>query len=153
MAVWNHGAGWHRLAGGQRDISFDDNTGNKISTEELGLAMGEAQKITGEKIEIYGSDACLMGMAEVAGEMKDSVKYFAGSQDLEPGEGWPYGPFIQRWTAKPEMDGRELAKVLTEEYIKSYSGGVYGNKSVTFSAYDLSKYDRLTQSIASVTLS
>jgi hypothetical protein len=40
VAVWNHGNGWQILNLGAgaitRDISYDDNTGNKITTEELG---------------------------------------------------------------------------------------------------------------------
>jgi len=39
IAVWNHGNGWHLMnAGGgmqMQDISYDDNTGHKITTEEL----------------------------------------------------------------------------------------------------------------------
>lgn len=152
VAVWNHGAGWHRIGKNVvRDISFDDNTGHTITTEQLGLAMRESMAITGSKIELYGSDACLMGMAEVAAEMKDSVKYFAGSQDLEPGEGWPYSTFIQKWVAKPTMDGAELSTVLTNEYIKAYQkGGVYKPAAVTFSAFDMSKYDNVARSMSAL---
>ena len=52
-----------------KDISYDDVSGHVITTEQLALAMGEIQKITGNKVELYGSDACLMAMAEIAGEM------------------------------------------------------------------------------------
>ncbi len=152
IAVWNHGSGWHRIGKNMvRDISFDDNTGNTITTEQLGLAMQESMKITGDRIELYGSDACLMGMIEVAAEMKDSVKYFAGSQDLEPGEGWPYNTFIQKWIANPTMDGAELASVLTSEYIKAYqTGGVYKPAAVTFSAFDMSRYNSVAQSMGAL---
>lgn len=151
VAVWNHGSGWHRIKQDiYRDISYDENTGNHITTEQLGTALKEASQIIGKKIELYASDACLMAMAEVAGEMKDSVSFFAGSQDLEPGEGWPYSTFMKRWVANPLIDGAELGKILTEEYVKSYNGGIYGFKNVTFSAFDLSKYPSLAIAIGNL---
>lgn len=146
VAVWNHGTGWNfqemRTRGAHyEDISFDDNTGNKITTEELGLAMSEIKQYIGRNVDIYGSDACLMQMMEVASEMKDSVNYIVGSEDLEPGEGWPYAPFMTKWTQNPQIAPADLAVLLSKEYLASYSGGVYGNKSVTFSALDISKLD------------
>ncbi len=144
--VWNHGSGWHlqdiNVGFHVNDISYDDTTGHKITTEQLGVALGQIAQATGQKVELYASDACLMAMGEVAGEMTNSVKYFGGSQETEPGEGWPYQTFLGRLAAKPTMNGGDLAVALSEEYQKSYSGGVYGNKEVTFSAWDLSKMDR-----------
>ncbi len=150
ISVWNHGSGWKRLRvdGNMHisDISYDDNTGNKITTEQLGLAMAESKKIIGHNIDIYGSDACLMQMVEVATEMKDSVDYFVGSQETEPGEGWPYAPFMEKWSAAPSQTPAEISVLLSKEYLKAYSGGVYGNKEVTFSALDVSKLDAFISS-------
>ncbi len=149
IAVWNHGNGWHLMNAGfqVRDISNDDLTGNRITTEQLGMAMEEAAKIIGHKVDIYGSDACLMAMAEIAGEMKDSVSYFVGSQDLEPGYGWPYSTWMKRWEANPKATGADVSKYLTEEYLKAYSGGIYGRQKVTFSAYDMSRMDGLYSAV------
>lgn len=147
VAVWNHGSGWNKTTLKPMDISFDDNTGNHITTEELGLAMSEAKKIIGHNVDIYGSDACLMQMIEVAGEMKDSVDYFVGSQDVEPGEGWPYAPFIKKWTDAPMSTPAQISVLLSKEYLAAYSGGVYGKRSVTFAAWDMSKLDGLYASI------
>lgn len=153
VAVWNHGSGWHRsaLGGGMvspMDISFDDNTGNAITTEELGLAMFEAKKIIGRNVDIYGSDACLMQMMEVGGEMQGAVDIMVGSQELEPGEGWPYAPFVKQWIARPTMTATEVATLLSKEYKKSYDGGVYGSKQdTTFSAVDLNKFPALYASL------
>ncbi len=151
VAVWNHGSGWHfqemnKANVGINDISFDDNTGNHITTEQLGLAMAEIKQYIGRNIDIYGSDACLMQMVEVAAEMKDSVNYFVGSEETEPGEGWPYAPFMQRWVSNPQQTPAELSIALSQEYLKAYSGGVYGQKSVTFSALDMSKLDAVISS-------
>jgi len=123
--VWNHGSGWHNLKRGGigvLDISHDDLTGHKISTVELGMAMEDASKAIGKPIEVYGSDACLMQMAEVAAEMYGSVNYFVGSQELEPGEGWAYQTFLKPLIANPTMPTAELGKLMTKGYVDSYSG-------------------------------
>ncbi len=153
VAVWNHGSGWHfqdlnNKEGGLHttDISFDDNTGNHITTEQLGTAMKEIKDIIGHNVDIYGSDACLMQMIEVVGEMKDSVDYFVGSQETEPGEGWPYETFMKAWTQNPNSTPAEVSVSLSKEYLKAYTGGVYGTKSVTFSAMDVSKVGALITS-------
>ncbi len=146
IAVWNHGSGWHRVNSfGEpvemqpNDISYDDITGHKITSEDMGVAMAEAKKIIGHNVDIYGSDACLMAMAEVAAEMKDSVDYFVGSQETEPGEGWPYNKWMARWAADANPTAANVSKYLSEEYMKAYTGGIYGTQDVTFSAWDMSK--------------
>ncbi len=145
IAVWNHGNGWHLMNSGNsnfhvNDISFDDNTGNKITTEQLGLAMAESAKIIGHKVDVYGSDACLMAMGEIAAELKNSVSYFVGSEDVEPGYGWPYTPFISRWAKNPSASPRDVSVFITEEYLKSYDGGVYGSMDVTFSSMEMAQF-------------
>lgn len=153
VAVWNHGSGWHFQnakvkSGGVsiNDISFDDNTGNAITTEQLGVAMNEIKQHIGRNVDIYGSDACLMQMLEVAGEMKNSVDYIVGSEDTEPGEGWPYDTFTKKWTTAPQSTPAEVSVLLSKEYLKAYSGGAYGTKSVTFSAIDVSKLSAIENS-------
>jgi len=151
IVVWNHGSGWHRLLNIRpSDISFDDRTGNYFTTEQLGEAMAEISKKLGKKVDIYGSDACLMGMIEVADEMADSVDYFVGSQDLEPGDGWPYSPFLQKWAANPDMSAKEISQLLSKEFLAAYDGGVYGYMDVTMSAYDLSKFEPLRKAITAL---
>lgn len=159
--MWDHGSGWHELMlrnlGLTRglqinplDISWDDFTGNHITTKQLGQAMAESAKVLGQKVDLYGSDACLMAMAEVADEMADSVDVSVGSQEVEPGPGWPYDTFMARWAPKPTASPSDVAKFLTEEYVKSYSGGTNGTQDVTFSAFDLSKTEQLNLAMANL---
>jgi len=148
VAVWDHGSGWHArindvLAGTAHptDISWDDNTGHSITTKQLGAVMGRVSQWLGRKIDIYGSDACLMGMAEVAGEMKDSVAYFVGSQEVEPGAGWPYTDFLAPLAANPTMTAHDLSALLAKTYAASYDGGSNGTQGVTMASYDMAKYN------------
>ncbi len=150
--VWNHGGGWHRVrVGGEamRDVSWDDLTGNSISTEELGVAIHEISESLGQPLDIFSSDSCLMGMAEVAAQMKGVVDVFAASQETEPGPGWPYDKWLERLVAKPTATAEENAIMLTETYVASYQGGTQGTKEVTFSAIKMSALESLEAAVQS----
>jgi len=159
VVIWDHGGGWHlpyqpdlqkrqdRMHA--NDISWDDKTGHFIKTEELGQAMAAVAKIIGHKVNIYGSDACLMGMIEVAAQMSDSVNYYVGSQETEPGDGWPYSTFLSKWTAQIDtLSDAGVATLLSKEYKAAYSaGGIYDSTAVTMAAYDLSQTAQYEQSL------
>lgn len=159
ITVWNHGSGWHKRVLTQtptvRDISYDDESGNHITIEQLGKVLEETKKIIGHNVDIYGSDACLMQMIEVAGEMSDSVDYVVGSEETIPVEGWPYLTFLKKWVTTPMMSPSELSVLLSKEYLAGYrEGGVYGLQSdITFSALDMSKLNGLYSSISDLSKS
>ncbi len=148
--IWDHGSGWHdkRFSGiggpSPMDISWDDLSGNHMTTKQLAMALDASAKIIGHKIDLYASDACLMAMVEIANEVKDSVSVFAGSEETEPGAGWPYDTFLSRWNSMSDTSAQSVAKALSEEYAKSYQSG---SDSVTFSAFDLQYLPALNQAI------
>jgi hypothetical protein len=164
--VWDHGSGWHAIQlhnelmarpgnamfGGFNplDISWDDDSGNHITTAQLGQAMTESAKIIGHKVDLYASDACLMAMAEVANEMANSVEIYAGSEEVEPGAGWPYDALLKRWAAKPTATAAEVGGYLADEYVKSYMGGENGTSDATYSVFDMSKLPALQSSVAAL---
>jgi hypothetical protein len=148
--IWNHGSGWHGRNGvidsgiSPMDISYDDLSGNHMTTQQMGFALNESAKILGQKIDLYGSDACLMAMIEIAHEVKDAVRVFAGSEELEPGEGWPYDTLLARWNATPNATPQAVAKILSEEYARYYEKS---RNNVTFSAFDLQNLPQLNATI------
>ncbi len=91
LIVWNHGNGWKsaEVFPRAKGISYDDETGHHISGVQLGQALA---KMGG--VDIYASDACLMQMAEVAYELKNSAPLIIGSEETEPADGWPYHYFL-----------------------------------------------------------
>ncbi len=117
LIVWNHGAGWIKtpLRSPVKGISYDDQTGNHITTPQLGQALKEAGGV-----DVYGSDACLMQMAEVVYELKDHAKYIVGSEETEPGDGYTYNTFLAPLAAKQDMGPAELAKVTVDAYSDHY---------------------------------
>jgi len=148
--VWDHGSGWH-LQHNQHfhskqntlnDISWDEISGNWITTEQLGSVMTYAANVMGHRVDVYGSDACQMAMVEVANEMSTSVDYFAGSEFVEPAASWPYAEFFRHVEARPNLTADQVSKLLTKEYVRSYEGGSGGRAQVTFSAFQMDKLNR-----------
>ena len=141
--IWNHGNGWH-LAGKPltRDISYDDLSGNRITTEQLGEAVAQVSREIGRKIDIVGSDSCLMAMAEVVAQAKDSIGTFIGSQEVEPAEGWPYDELLTRWNAGGPKTAKNIASILTRSYLDSLPGA-----SATLSGVDLGGYPALASAM------
>jgi len=120
LIVWNHGSGWTLQSVTSKGISYDDETGNHITTVQLGAALKEIGKV-----EIYGSDACLMQMPEVDYEIKDSVDYIVGSEETEPGDGYTYNTFLEKANASdmtPLAVGKAAVNAYTEHYANAGEG-------------------------------
>jgi hypothetical protein len=117
LIVWNHGAGWIKGRGMEvtRGISYDDQSGNHITTPQLGLMM----KAIG-KIDVIGTDACLMQMPEVNYEIKDYVDYIVASEETEPGDGYTYNTFLGPVVAKPTMTAKEVGAQAVNAYADHY---------------------------------
>lgn len=145
--VWNHGAGIYGVA-------FDDNGkghSTHISSNELGSAMQNALKEAVQdgklKIDITGFDACLMSMYSIAYNMQKAGKVMIGSEETEPGDGWPYDKFLTYLANNTDKSEDKIAKNIVEEYINSYKGflGFLGGKTSTLSALSLSPTTKLTK--------
>lgn len=113
LVIWNHGNGWKRSAGGKkaRGISFDDETGNYITTPQLALALKAAGPV-----DVLAFDACLMQTAEVASEVRNYAQIVAGSEETEPGEGYPYDLIISGLNADPLMTAEEMGVLIARSY-------------------------------------
>ena len=124
LIIWNHGAGWIKGPGSTitKGISYDDETKNHINTPQMGQILKE---IGG--VDVYGSDACLMQMAEVDYEIKDYVKFIVGSEETEPGDGYTYNTFLGPVAAKPAMSAEELAAVAVNAYADHYKANSEGS--------------------------
>jgi len=121
MVVWNHGDGWLKNKAAKEDdnkgISYDDETGNHMTIPELAAALREMGGV-----DVYGSDACLMQMAEVVYELKDVAKFIVGSEETEPGDGYTYDLFLGPIVANPGMSAEQMAKVAVDGYSDHYQG-------------------------------
>jgi hypothetical protein len=138
LVVWNHGAGWNKDGSfeSQRGISYDDETGNHITTPQLKLAMAQIGKL-----DIFSMDACLMQMAEVGYEIKDYADYVVASEETEPGDGYTYNTWLGPLAAKPNMPGADLSKIMVDSYADHYQSI---NQGATQSSIKTASYGKLT---------
>jgi hypothetical protein len=130
-------------AASTRAILFDDSAQDFLDNLELKRVATKAKSALGDRIDVLGMDACLMSMAEVAYQLRSAVDVQVGSEELEPGDGWPYTAILRKLAAKPSMTARELGRTIVACYLASYGASA----GVTQSALDLARADDLCRSI------
>jgi hypothetical protein len=137
LVVWNHGSGWDKKRSQVviNGISYDDETGNHMTTQDTASALAAMGKV-----EIYAADACLMQMAEVAYQIKDHADYIVASEETEPADGYTYDTLLGPLVAKPGMSARELAKLTADSYTAHYASI---NQGATQSAVKASALTKL----------
>jgi hypothetical protein len=109
------------------------------------LTMAEVkQAVSGKGLTVIGFDACLMGMVEVAYQLKDCAQYMVASEETIPGFGWAYDYLLQKFYASTQSPV-DLGKAIINGYKEFYEE--YGEDGVTLSLIDLSKMDALANAI------
>lgn len=164
---WNHGTGWKevRPTGGAEvsiplspgmqaamdniafNIAYDEGSNSSMDIPTLHRTLERVKQILGQKIDLLGYDACLMQMAEVAWAGRHFAKYQVASPDLEPEAGWPYDKIAHKLTENPYLSTKELGKIITRKYVKSYSAGSQGNSPVVLSVKNLARLESFRNSI------
>lgn len=143
LVIWNHGAGWREKGAALKGISYDDQSKNHITTVQLGEAMTQINGVLGKPVDILAFDACLMQMMEVVYEIRENARFMVGSEESEPGDGWPYDLICPPLVQNPSMSPEELAKLIPQAYAQSYP-----KKATTQSALDCSKADEMTEAVS-----
>lgn len=142
LVFWNHGAG---SVGG---FGYDEVAGDPATLSLAGIHQGlaEAYKVTGQKFEIIGFDACLMATVETAHVVSPYARYLAASEELEPGHGWDYAPILQRITDNPDIRGDALGKVIADGF-KAQAEKAGTAAEITLSVVDLDKVDEVVTAL------
>ncbi len=129
LILWDHGGGWY--AGVCNDNSAG---GDSLSMAELEGAISSALLAKSEHLDVIGFDACLMGMVEVAYDLRSHSDAFAFSEETEPGQGWPYDKVLADLKGSLTMSGQQLADAVVNRYAEYYgSSGKETQSSVTSS--------------------
>ena len=126
-----------------RAIAFDDQAKDFLDNMEIKRALGEMKKLLGRPLDLIGFDACLMAMLEVNYQIKATARYAVGSEEEEPGNGWPYDRILKALAKKPAMAPDELARTVVAQYAASYGAG----DGVTLAAVDLGQSDSLAAAV------
>jgi len=129
-----------------RAILLDDDARDFLDNGEMKTVVTQAAQVAGHKLDLLGMDACLMAMAEVAFQVRDGAACAVGSEQTEPGGGWPYDRILRALAARPAMDGRALAATVVREYLASYGAA----DGVTQSACDLARAGALAEAVAAL---
>jgi predicted dinucleotide-binding enzyme len=146
ISLWNHGSGWkHGAKPIVKGISYDDQSGNHITTPELGLAARQIKAALGRNLDLLTMDACLMQMMEVAWEVQPCVDFVVASEELEPGNGYPYDAHMAG--LKATTTPRDFARHMVASFQKAYNGGVYGKEDTTQSALDCARLPALKDAL------
>ncbi len=172
LVLWNHGGGWRDIRlklikelkaalsrndsskaaqisaelsqkydGPMKAICWDESSDDDcLYVKEMRLAIDAATN----KLTLIGMDACLMAMAEVAYEIKDTgASVMVGSEKTEPGAGWPYDTILASLAAAPASTPAQFGTIIVNRYYESY-----GNDE-TQSAVNLANVGALAASIDS----
>ena len=134
LVIWNHGSGWEKVA---------EDGESHLTVPEIRTSLEQYRDETNHsKLTMIGFDACLMGMFEIAYELKEQSEMVHGSEAYEPLEGWTYNHLLYK--LDEELDNSELAEHVVNDYVESYrNGSVYTSYSVTAAVVDTAKLDNL----------
>ena len=127
-----------------RGIAYDDGSGDCLDNRELKQVLAHARGVLGRPADVVGMDACLMTMLEVAYQLRDHARILVGSEELEPGEGWPHAAILGDLVARPAMAPAELGATIVRRYAEFYGAD---GPDITQSAIDLGKLDDLVGAV------
>ena len=139
LILWDHGNGWYPGYGPSRAIFIDESHGHEMGVAggEFAQAMAGVKQALGKRVRVLACDACLMGMIEVAGEIRDDCDYLLASEALVPTDGLPYDKFLDRLTSRPTRTPVELLPDVCRDYVDQYPG-----EQVALSGLDMRALDR-----------
>jgi hypothetical protein len=124
LVLWDHGSGWKLRNISEtlpKGISYDDtSSGDNINMPELRSTLNTLTSGGTYPFDILGLDACLMAMIEVDNQIKPYASIRVGSEELEPGDGWPYDTILSALVANPGMSATTLATNIVDFYYASY---------------------------------
>jgi hypothetical protein len=176
VIIWNHGQGWRfqvaanravkesasgapitvtrkELAGlstatgtigGYRSVSSDEDTGSTLFNSDVAAVL--AKHFSETKLDILGFDACLMAMIETGYAVMNSAEIMVGSEELEPGAGWPYRKWLSPLLKNPTTNRNDLAKIIVNSYRDQY--GTSG--LTTLSAVEIKKLGPVAKSLSGI---
>ena len=129
LVLWDHGGGWVYGVCQDETDSYDS-----LLMPEVRQAISNAESSTGKHVNMVGFDACLMGMMEVAYDLRTYTDTVVFSEETEPGQGWAYDKVLSSLAANPTMISQQLGAVIVDAYSDYY--GSSGKE--TLSAIDTS---------------
>jgi len=122
LILWDHGDGWRASPPAPallKGFSNDDHgsaEGISISNGDYARALQAIVATRGDKLDLVGFDACLMGMWEVTSATAPYARTFVGSEEVEPADGWRYDVALSPLVASPEATATDLGTWIADGY-------------------------------------
>ncbi len=139
---WDHGGG--TIGGYGSDEKYPRSAPLTL------LQLRQALVDTGQKFDMVGFDACLMGTIETAYAMEPVADYMLASEEYEMGDGWYWTGFLTALGQDPSIDTVELGKVAIDDFTNYYFKQRLRN--ITLSLVDLREvpyvYERMGDFLA-----
>lgn len=144
LILWDHGGG--PLMGYGSDELFERDS---LLLSEIDWAMKNSPFNQKHKLDWVGFDACLMGSLESMKLWSNYAKYYVGSEELEPGDGWNYDALS---ILNETQDPVEITSAIIDGFA-SYYEEYYGSDYVpdlTLAVSDLSKIGSVEKALNSL---
>ena len=143
VILWDHGAG------SEGGICFDETDGDdSLTIVEINQVLADLQNtVPGYHINIFGSDACMMGTYEMAAMLSHhNIDYYVASEELEPGTGWYYTGFLNALKEDPFIPDETLCGSISDTFMQK---GLENTPDdyLTLSAVKLSEVGALKESM------
>lgn len=141
LIMWNHGAGSVYGYGADEWFNYDS-----LTLDEMQTALADSYRQHGQRFELVGFDACLMGSVEVGHVLAPYADYLLASEELEPGHGWDYEPIINHLNQNPNTDPVSFGQAIMDGFVKQ-SKAYRTDDAITLSLVDLSKIDEVVSAL------
>ncbi len=148
LVLWSHGGGWKTQPLKARTRGVLNDGTSLMSIRDLAGVLRQ----TGP-VDLLNFDACVMGMYEVAYEMRNLATVMVASEENVPGTGQPYHLILNHLVAHPAMTASDLGRQTVIDYRDHYAGLANFRGGVTMSALNLSKMDALHAAIGTLSAS
>jgi len=134
-----------------KSIANDDNAKDFLDNQELANALDSIKSSIPQNttFSIVGFDACLMNTVEVLYQNRRSARFYIGSTETEPGEGWPYHIILKRFLTNTPPTDEQLARGIIEDIIAHFKrkAAEGEEKPVAISVLDTEKVEPLAGAV------
>ena len=134
------------VQGDCRGLCFDETYHSYLSNQKLDYALNSICKTIKRKIDIIGTDACMMQMVEFGALIAPYANFHVGSEEVELGAGWNY-KHILRPFEEHAFTPRELSRHIVNCYQKTYARITH---DYALSALDLIQHKKLIDNVHEV---
>ena len=130
LIIWDHGNALNPVTGPVEALAWDEtSSGDHLTTAELSSALATITNNGATPIDLLGLDASLLGTIEVDNQLLSYANVRAGSEELQPDDGWPYDIWLD------DIDGSSTVEYVADKIVNDYYT-FYANNNVQ-SAVDL----------------